>query len=897
MANRPTVYLVDGSSYVYRAFFAIRQPLATSQGLPTKAVFGFKNMLEKLIRQEHPHYLAVVFDERGPTFRHEVDPTYKAHRPPMPDELAVQLPYIHRLVEALNIPRLSLAGYEADDILGTLARRFEAQGCDVVLVSGDKDLCQLVTDHTTILDTMKDQRLGITEVQERFGVEPERVVEIFGLMGDSSDNIPGVPGVGEKTAKQLIVQFGGIENLLAHVDEVKQPKLRERLQHHAESARLSRQQATIDVETPIDIALSELTIDQPNIDTLRTLYEELEFKIDLQTLGKEPEATLATVDKQYRTVFTVEELDAVITALRQAPGFALDTETTHQDPMLAELVGISLAHTSHEAVYIPVAHLYLGAPRQLDQAVVLERLRPLLEDPAIPKYGQNIKYDFIVLQRQGVTLQGMTFDTMVAGYLLNPSRRANNLTALAREYLHYTPISYEDVAGKGARQVTFDQVEVERATAYSAEDADVALLLTQALQPRLAEYQLERLFHDVEMPLVEVLAALEMVGISVDAAYLREMSKHLQVQMDELLQAIHSLAGEEFNVNSSQQLQRILFDKLHLPRGKRTKSGGHSTDVSVLENLALEHDLPRLILDYRHLAKMKSTYVDALPQLIHPQTGRIHTSLNQTITETGRLSSSNPNLQNIPVRSELGRQIRRAFVAAPEHLLVSADYSQIELRLLAHFTEDPVLIEAFQNQQDIHTRTAMEVFGVKAEDVDENMRRMAKTVNFGIIYGLSAYGLAQRLHIGNEEARTYIDGYFARYPRVKQYLDSIIEQAREQGYVTTLLQRRRYLPEITHRNRTVREAAERTAVNMPFQGSAADLIKLAMVQLHRQINAESLPCAMLLQIHDELLFEIPEDAIEGMIPRIKTTMEGVWPSLQVPLTVDIGQGTNWAEAH
>jgi DNA polymerase-1 len=886
---------VDGSSYVYRAFYAIRQPLSTSQGLPTKAVFGFKNMLERLIRQEKPHYLAVVFDERGPTFRHEVDPTYKAHRPPMPDELAVQLPYIHRLVEAFNIPRLSLAGYEADDILGTLSGRFAAQGCDVVLVSGDKDLCQLVTEHVTILDTMKEQRIGIAEVQERFGVEPGRVVEILGLMGDSSDNIPGVPGVGEKTAKQLIAHFGTIEDLLAHVSEVKQPKLRERLEQHAESARLSRQQATIDVQTPIDIALDKLTLDDADVETLRTLYEELEFKNDLQALGHSDPAADPPPDKHYRTLLTLAELDEYIATLRQAQGFAVDTETTNQDPMLAELAGISLAHTPHEAVYIPVGHLYLGAPQQLDKTVVLERLRPLLEDATVPKYGQNIKYDFIVLQRQGVTLQGMAFDTMVAGYLINPSRRANNLDALAREYLHYTPISYEEVAGKGARQVTFDQVDIERATAYSAEDADVALLLTEVLQPRLAEYQLESLFHDVEMPLVEVLAAMEMRGIAIDAPYLRQMSQVLQGQMDTLLQGIYDVAGEEFNVNSPQQLQRILFDKLQLPHGKRTKSG-YSTDVSVLENLALEHELPQLILDYRQLAKMKSTYIDALPQLIHPQTGRIHTSLNQTITETGRLSSSNPNLQNIPVRSELGREIRQAFVAAPGHVLVSADYSQIELRLLAHFTEDPVLTEAFRKGQDIHTRTAMEVFGVSDTAVDGDMRRMAKTVNFGIIYGLSAFGLAQRLRIANDQARAYIEGYFARYPRVKQYLDGIIALARQQGYVTTLMQRRRYLPEIDHSNRNVREAAERTAINMPFQGSAADLIKLAMIRLHQQIISEHLPCSMLLQIHDELLFEIPENAVDEMMPRIKSTMENVW-TLQVPLTVDIGQGANWAEAH
>ena len=895
MSERPTAYLVDGSAYVYRAFFAIRQELSNSAGIPTNAVFGFKNMLQKLMRQEQPDYLAVVFDERGPTFRHEVDPTYKANRKPMPDELAVQLPYIHRLVEALNIPKLSLQGYEADDLIGTLARRYVEQGCDVVVVSGDKDLCQLVTDRVTILDPSKDQRIGVAEVIERFSVEPERVIEVLGLMGDSSDNVPGVPGVGEKTAKQLLATFGTIEEVLARVDEVKQPKLRERLREHAASARQSRQQVTIDIHVPIETKLEDLVVEPANIEVLKALYEELDFRVDLQALGTESAADPLTV-KTYRTILTLDELDAEISALKQSGGFALDTETTSQDPMLADLVGISLAHTPHEAVYIPLRHSYLGVPEQLPLEVVLERLRPLFEEPALPKYGQNIKYDYIVLHRHGVTLQGVAFDTMVAGYLLNPSRRANNLDALAREYLNYTPMSYEEVAGKGAKQVTFDQVHIDVATRYSAEDADVAMLLTQAQRPRLASHQLDRLFHDVEMPLIEVLAALEMRGIMLDTAYLLQMSQHLSVQMEGLLGDIFTLAGEEFNVNSSQQLQQILFEKLKLPPGRKTKSGGYSTDVSVLEQLAFEHELPDHILQYRHLAKMKSTYIDALPQLINLRTGRIHTSLNQTITETGRLSSSNPNLQNIPIRSDLGRQIRRAFVAAPGHVMVSADYSQIELRLLAHFTEDPVLIDAFRQGEDIHSRTAMEVFGVEASAVDGEMRRMAKTVNFGIIYGLSPFGLAQRLHISNEDARKYIESYFDRYPSVKAYLDGIITQAREQGYVTTLLQRRRYLPDIEHRTRMVREAAERTAINMPFQGSAADLIKLAMVHLHQKIEAEHLPCEMLLQIHDELLFEIPEHAVDEMAPWIKDTMEHVW-SLEVPLTVDVGQGQNWAEAH
>ena len=894
MSERPTVYLVDGTAYVYRAFFAIRQQLSTSTGLPTKAVLGFKNMLQKLVQKEKPTHLGVAFDERGPTFRHDMDPNYKANRPPMPRDLEVQIPYIHRLTEAFNIPNLRLQRYEADDILGTLAQRFEAQGCDVVLVTSDKDLCQLVTEHTTILDPMKDRRLGATEVKERFGVEPRYVVDFLGLMGDASDNIPGVPGVGEKTARQLLEQFGNLDDLLDQVDAVKRPKIREALRDNAELARRSRELATIDADTPIDIDLSALALVDPDNEALTALYTELEFHSDLLTLrGTRPAPK--PVNKDYRAVTSLADLDAEIAALRQAGAFAIDTETTSRDPMVAELVGISLAHQAHAGVYIPLGHSYIGAPAQLDPGAVLERLRPLLEDPALSKYGQNIKYDIIVLQRRGIDLHGVVCDTMVAGYLLNPSRRAHNMDALAREYLQYEPIHYEDVAGKGARQVTFDRVEVERATEYSAEDADVTLLLAQELRPRLEAAQLDKLFADVEMPLIDVLVTLERRGMALDTAYLRQMSLELQGRLETLLRDIHTLAGEEFNVNSPPQLQRILFEQLKLPHGKKTKTG-YSTDVSVLEKLAVEHELPQQILEYRHLTKMKSTYVDALPQLVHAETKRLHTSLNQTIAETGRLSSSNPNLQNIPIRSQLGREIRRAFVAAPGHRMVSIDYSQIELRLLAHLSEDPVLIEAFHSGEDIHTRTAMEVFGVELGAVDDDMRRMAKTVNFGILYGQSPFGLAQRLHISVEAARTYIHNYFARYPRVKACLDGIIGQARDQGYVTTLLQRRRYLPDIANANRNVREAAERTAINMPFQGSAADLIKLAMIQLHDRISSEAWPCHMLLQIHDELLFEIPDEAVPEVVPRITAVMEGVW-DLAVPLTVETGQGNNWAEAH
>ena len=751
MSERPTVYLVDGTAYVYRAFYAIRQQLSTSAGVPTKAVLGFKNMLQKLVQNEKPQYLGVAFDERGPTFRHKMDPNYKANRPPMPDDLEVQIPYIHRLTEAFNIPTIRLQGYEADDILGTLARRFETQGCDVVLVTSDKDLCQLVTEHTTILDTMKEQRFGVAEVKERFGVEPRYVVDFLGLMGDSSDNIPGVPGVGEKTARQLLEEFGNLDALLEQVDTVKRPKLRESLRDNAELARQSRVLATIDIETPVDVDLPALALADPDSDELTALYTELEFHNELLAIRSAAPAA-KPMDKDYRTITDLADLDVG----NRRPGAGRRLCRRHRNDQSGPHARRSRRHFAGP----PAARgrLHPTAP-QLYRHPAATRCRagsgtpcgPCSKTLRCPNTARTSSTTSSCCNGRASPCAASPAIRWWPATCSTPSRRAHNMDALAREYLQYEPISYTDVAGKGAKQVTFDQVEVERATEYSAEDADVTLLLAQELQPRLAAVQLDKLFADVEMPLIDVLVALERRGMALDSAYLRQMSIHLQGRMETLVHDIHALAGEEFNVNSPPQLQRILFEQLKLPPGKKTKTG-YSTDVSVLENLAREHELPQRILKYRHLAKMKSTYVDALPQLLHPETRRLHTSLNQTIAETGRLSSSNPNLQNIPIRSQLGREIRQAFIAAPGHRLVSIDYSQIELRLLAHLSQDPVLIEAFHNGEDIHARTAMEVFGVEPAAVDDDMRRMAKTVNFGILYGLSPFGLAQRLHISIEAA-------------------------------------------------------------------------------------------------------------------------------------------------
>jgi DNA polymerase-1 len=892
---RPALYIVDGSSYIFRAYFAIR-PLSTSTGLPTNAVFGFVTMILKLLRERRPTHLAIAFDPPGPSFRKELYHAYKANRPPPPEDLLPQFGLVREAVRAFCLPAVEVDGFEADDVIGTLARRAVQRGYQVFIVGSDKDLLQLVTDEVRLFDTLKDQELGPAEVRQRFGVEPSQVIEILGLAGDASDNIPGVPGIGEKTAAQLIGKYGSIEELLGHIDEVPGEKRRENLRRFGEQARLSRQLAVIRTDVPIEVDLESLALRAPDAAALTALLDKLEFhsiRKELE-LGEGPAAS--SIDRQkYRTILSEPDLKEVVARCRASGGFAIDTETTSIDPMRAELVGISLCWAPGEACYIPVGHRYLGAPAQLQAARVLEALRPLLEDPELPKYGQNIKYDYLVLRRAGVTVNPIAMDTMVAAYLLDPGKQSYRLEELSREYLGHQMITYAEVTGRGKDQKGFDQVEVEAATRYSAEDADVAFRLTRQLGPQVREAGLGPLFDEVELPLVRVLALMEGHGVKVDTTLLGNLSRRFAEIARSAEQRIFEIAGEEFNVNSPKQLQEILFGKLGLKPVRKTQTG-YSTDSDVLEELAIQHPLPREILEYRSVTKLRSTYVDALPALVNPQTGRIHTSYNQAVTATGRLSSSDPNLQNIPVRTELGREIRRAFVAEPGALLLSADYSQIELRILAHASGDPTLADAFARGDDIHARTAAEVFGVPLSEVTPAMRTRAKAINFGILYGMGAFRLARELSIPQREAQAYIDSYFARLPGIKAYLDGALETARQNGFVRTHLGRRRFLPDLASKNRVLRAAAERIAINTPIQGSAADLIKVAMVEIQKTLEARGLAARMILQVHDELVFEVPEAEMSDLLSLVREKMESV-AVLRVPLKVDLRVGRNWAEAH
>ena len=897
MRDQARLYLIDGTSYIFRAYYAIRQYLSTKAGLPTNAILGFANMLIKVIEEEQPEHLAIAFDPPGPSFRVDLYPEYKAHRPDPPNDLVPQFEWIFRLVEAFRIPQLVVPGYEADDALATAARWAEAQGLAVTIIGGDKDLFQLVSDRVEVYDTLKNVRYGPAEVEAKMGVAPQRIVEFLGLMGDSVDNIPGVPGVGAKTAAKLLGQFGSLEAVLAGAAEVSGAKLRENLDHYADQARLSAELCRLKDDVPLKLDITLLERQEPDWPTLTALLKELEFSSLIKRIAPHDEAPFGETPPPgaYRAVVDWEDFASVLDSLKRAGRFALDVETTSLDPMRAEVVGLALAWTEGEAVYVPVAHTGLEAPNQLERSDVLNAVGPLLADPALKKVGQNIKYDWVVLANAGVELKGVAFDTMVASYVLNPSRRQHNLAGLALEHFNYTMTTYEDVAGKGAKQVSFDQVPIEAATAYACEDADYTLRLADELSVEVESADMAPLLYELEMPLIEVLVAMERWGVKIDAAVLRDLSKELEGQIEALATRIYTLAGEEFNIKSPVQLRVILFERLGLPVLKRTKTGP-STDHEVLEQLALQHDLPAEVVNYRALSKLKSTYVDALPALIHPATGRIHTSFNQTVTATGRLSSSDPNLQNIPVRSEVGRRIRQAFVAEEGRRLLSCDYNQIELRILAHLSKDTVLLEAFAAGEDIHNLTASEVFGVGPADVTPDQRRVAKVVNFGIIYGLSPFGLARDLKVSREEAREYIDGYFARYALVKDYIEATKAEARERGYVTTVLGRRRYLPELASADRVTKEMAERMAVNTPIQGSAADLIKRAMVEIYGEIVERGLEAKMILQVHDELLFEVPDDEADEVENLVVDKMVGV-VELDVPITVDAKWGKSWSEAH
>jgi DNA polymerase I len=884
--------LVDGSGFIFRAYHAIQQPLTTSTGIPTKAVYGFVGMILKLLREERPDLLGVVFDHEGPSFRDQMYPAYKATRRAMPEDLGPQFPYVYRFVEAFGLPLVKVSGVEADDVIATLCRRAREDGMEVVIASGDKDLMQLVGQGVVMLDTMRDKRYGPADVEEKWGVSPEKLGDLLALMGDSSDNIPGVESIGPKTAADLLREHGSLEAVLAAAPRIK-GKRGELLARDAELARLSRRLVTLRDDVDLELGPADLHPEPPDRDRLETLCRELEFTRLLSELGTAAPVERATV----RTILDEAALDAVIDEVRAAGGLAVDIEATSPDTVRARLVGISLCWSEGQACYIPVGHTYLGAPRQLAERQVIDKLRPLFEDEALPKFGHDHKRHHLVLRRLGVDLRGVRCDPMIASFLLDASRSSHDLATLAKEHLGRTTIARKDVVGGGRKEVGFPEVDVSRAAEHAAEHADVTFRLSRLLGPRLVEEKLESLSRDVEIPLARVLAIVELSGIRIDVRELGALGERCSARMRELDDEVRALAGYDVNIASVPQLRELLFEKLGLPPGRRTKTG-YSTDADVLEELQAEHPHPILdkILETREVTKLKNTYLDALPALVDPATGRVHTTYNQAGAATGRLSSSDPNLQNIPVRTDLGRQIRRAFVADPGHVLLSADYSQIELRVLAHLSEDPILLDAFSKGQDVHARTACEVFGVGPEAVTGEMRRVAKSVNFGLVFGQTDFGLARSLGIPRADARRYIESYFARYSRLRSFLDELVEAVKRGEPARTMLGRRRFVPDIHSPNRALRGYAERIARNTPIQGTAADILKLAMIRAQETIERTASRARMLLTVHDELVFEVPEADVEAFGARIREVMEGVL-SLRVPLKVDLGWARTWAEAH
>ena len=894
MPKPKKIYLIDGSSYIFRAFFGLRQQLATSKGFPTNALYGFINMLQKVIRDEKPDYLVVAFDSPDKTFRHKIYPDYKANRDAPPEELSKQFPYFEPIVEAYGLSSIRRPGFEADDIIGTLAKKGAKEGLDVVIVSGDKDMMQLISPNVYMLDTMKNKKFIDKDVLEKFGVTPDKVIEVMSLMGDSSDHIPGVAGVGPKTAAALIQKFGSIESLYKRIDEVEKNKVKEKLERDKENAFMSRELVTIDTKMDLEFNSDLMKLGKVDKTKLKKLFEEFEFVSFLEGVQGEVTNSLKVDRSGYKTILTEASFDVLLKRLVKEKSFAFDVETTSKRPVWARIVGISFSFRGGDSCYLPLSHRYLGAPDQLELKKVCERLKPIFEDKSIKKCGHNIKYDLIVMANEGIALDGVDFDSMIASYLLNPSSRGHGLDDLTMEYFGHQNLTYKQMVGTGKKEICFDEVEVDRATEYAAEDSDMTWRLKEKLGPKLKGTTL-KLYKEIELPLLEVLAEIELNGVHVNRKHLVELSSKIDKELLHLKKDIYLLAGEEFNINSPKQLSVILFEKLKLPVVKKTKTG-YSTDVSVLELLATDHKLPKQIVSYRQLAKLKTTYVDALPGEIFCDTRRVHTSFNQTIAATGRLSSSNPNLQNIPIRSDMGREIRKAFTAEGDNILLSADYSQIELRILAHLSKDKALKNAFDKGEDVHARTAADIFGGSIDQIDEKSRRMAKAVNFGIIYGLSAFGLSRQLNISRYDAKNFIDQYFLLYSKVKDFMNNTIAEARECGYTLTMFNRRRYLPDLKSDNRQVRESAERTAINSPIQGSAADLIKVAMIRLSRSLKKIKLSSKMILQIHDELLFECPIHEKKEIESLVSKEMEGAC-RLSVPLVVDMGWGKNWSEAH
>lgn len=915
MSQAPLV-LVDGSSYLYRAFHAL-PPLTTSKGMPTGAVKGVLNMLKSLRKQYPDSLFAVVFDAKGGTFRDAMFAEYKANRPSMPDDLRVQIEPLHASVKALGYPLLCVEGVEADDVIGTLARSSAALGRPVIISTGDKDMAQLVDGHITLVNTMTGSVLDVAGVHEKFGVGPEHIIDFLALMGDKVDNIPGVPGVGEKTAVGLLTGIGGgLSDLYANLDKVPTLAIRgaktlpAKLEEHRDAAFLSYELATIKVDVPLDVEVEALVCGEPDREALLALYTEMEFKSwvaevqrDAAKAGDDVAPAVepaAKFEPKYETILDQARFDAWLEKLRQAPLFAFDTETTGLDAQQAQLVGLSFAVEPHEAAYVPLAHDYEGAPAQLDREAVLLALKPLLEDPAKAKVGQNAKYDINILANgsPAIEMRGVAYDTMLESYVLNSTATRHDMDSLAQKYLDHTTIAFEDIAGKGAKQLTFNQINLDKAGPYAAEDADITLRLHHALQARLAQTpSVQPVLMDIEMPLVPVLARIERQGALVDAELLKVQSGELGVKMAELELRAYELAGETFNLGSPKQLGTILYDKLGMPVLSKTAKGQPSTAEAVLDELALQgYPLPEVLMQYRSLSKLKSTYTDKLPGQINPRTGRIHTSYQQAVAATGRLSSSDPNLQNIPIRTAEGRRIRQAFIASPGYKLLAADYSQIELRIMAHLAKDEGLLHAFRNDLDVHRATAAEVFGVALEDVTTDQRRSAKAINFGLIYGMSAFGLAKQIGVDRKQSQDYIDRYFARYPGVLAYMERTRAQAAEQGFVETLFGRRLYLPDINAKNPALRKGAERTAINAPMQGTAADIIKRAMVKVDNWLSESGLDARVILQVHDELVLEVREDLVQQVKDEIRQHMSQA-AQLDVPLLVEAGVGANWDEAH
>ncbi|NND00195.1 MAG: DNA polymerase I [Gammaproteobacteria bacterium] len=901
--QQPQLILVDGSSYLYRSFFVPQlKRMQTSDGQPTGAVFGTINMLKSLI-SEYPEALIVaIFDAKGKNFRHDLYSEYKANRPAMPDELRSQVEYLHRAVRAMGIPLVAMPAVEADDVIGTYARQAERDGKTVLVATGDKDLAQIVTDKVHLIDTMKKVIYDEAGVVEKYGVKPEQIIDYLTLIGDSSDNIPGVPKVGPKTAVKWLTQYGSLAEIVKHCDEIG-GKVGEYFREFIPRLALSRDLVTIRCELEVDPPLEAQQKADPEKKELIEIFTELQFKKWLGELGEElPAANSNTPPGDYKAgrysiIFDRSEFLQWVARLGASEGFAFDTETTSLAAQQAELVGISFALDAGQAAYVPVGHRYMGAPQQLDLDFVLEHLKPLLEDPDLAKIGQNLKYDISVLANYDIDVQGVAFDTMLESYVFDSVGSRHDMDSLAQLHLGHNPVSFAEVAGKGKAQVTFDQVDIDKGGHYAAEDADVTLRLHHALMPKLTRQpRLHRVFTELEMPLVKVLSRIEGNGVLIDDNMLLQQSHELAMSMRETESKAFELAEGEFNLASPMQIQEILFGKMELPVLKKTPKGAPSTSEDVLQDLAVDHELPRIILEHRSLGKLKSTYTDKLPTMINPKTGRVHTSYHQAVAATGRLSSSDPNLQNIPIRTAQGRRIREAFIAPPGYQILAADYSQIELRIMAHLSEDETLLDAFNGELDVHKATAAEIFAIDLEDVSSEQRRHAKAVNFGLIYGMSAFGLARQLNVDRKQAKQYIDQYFSRYPGVGDYMENTREYAREHGYVETIYGRRLYLPDIKARNHNVRQYAERTAINAPMQGTAADLIKQSMIDVDKWLLAENIPARMIMQVHDELVFEVKADQVTDVQARVCQIMQTV-AKLRVPLLVDAAAGESWATAH